>query len=68
MNKCRLPHITLVKNILIYLKGTLDLDLFFHRKTKQNEVENGVVLEAWYYIGAETKLIEKIPLTIYSST
>jgi len=47
MNNPILPHMAAAKHILRYLKGTLDLGLFFPKKTYQNEVKNGAILEAW---------------------
>jgi len=56
MNNPRLPHMAIAKHILRYLKCTIDLGLFFLKKTYHNEVKNrGVWRLGLIQIGVETK-------------
>ena len=43
MTNPRAPHLLAAKHILRYLKGTIDLALFYPRKTNERDI----VLEAW---------------------
>lgn len=69
MNEPRTPHMTSAKHILRYLKGTLDLGLFFPRN--KNRMKQKMEL-FWrlslIQIGLEKRWKEKALFATYSST